>query len=219
MCSQNQARWYKPDLIWLPASNSVLNFQRRHGSYCAKLTQIRSEWPGQSLAKSICSGSKPVCRNHWARFLAGWYQSATSFPLSDLAAFFHRCPRSYCAKPAQIWLNSGWLYQIFAKLIWSRSKWVCKNNLACFWADDPDDSSHILHVYWGAITGNQHHHLNKSFEHHHLNTIIWTSLLTQSLSLGPVFKMFRSVNFTGYSEDHTHDCCAGVLQLLWQWKD
>ena len=100
--SQNQARWYKPDPIRLPTSNSVLNFQRRHGSYCAKLTQIRSEWPGQGLAKSIWSGSKPVCRNHWAQFLAGCNQSATSFPLSDLAAFFHRCPRSYCTKPAQI---------------------------------------------------------------------------------------------------------------------
>ena len=56
-------------------------FQRRHGSYCAKLTRIRSGWPGQGLAKRVWSGSKPVCRNHRARFLAGRNRPATSFPL------------------------------------------------------------------------------------------------------------------------------------------
>ena len=34
-------------------------------------TRIPSGWSGQSLAKHIWSGSKLVCRNHRARFLAG----------------------------------------------------------------------------------------------------------------------------------------------------
>ena len=40
-------------------------------------------WPGQGLAKRIWSESKPVSRNHLARFLAGRKRTATSFPLSD----------------------------------------------------------------------------------------------------------------------------------------
>ena len=49
---------------------------------------IRSGWPGQGLAKRIWSGSKPVCRNHLARFLAGRNRPATSFPLLD-SGFVH----------------------------------------------------------------------------------------------------------------------------------
>ena len=111
--------------------NSV--FPRRHGSYWAKLTQIRYGWPGQGLAKCIWSGSKLVCRNHRAWFLAGRNWPATSFPLSDSVAFFHRHPRSYCAKPAQIRFTSGRQCQVWAKWIWSGSKPVCKSHLACFW--------------------------------------------------------------------------------------
>ena len=82
-------------LIQLPVSDSgpCFSHQRRHGSYCAKPTRLRSARPGQGLAKRIWSGSKPVCRNHRARFLAGRNRPATSFPLSDSVAFFHRCPR------------------------------------------------------------------------------------------------------------------------------
>ena len=74
--------------IRLPASDSGPYFQRRPGSYCAKLTRIRSGWPGQVLAKRIWSRCKPVCRNHWARFLPERNRPATSFPLSDSVAFF-----------------------------------------------------------------------------------------------------------------------------------
>ena len=52
----------------------------REGSYCAKPTQIRSGWPGQSLAKRIWSGSKPVCRNQRARFLAIHNRPRYQFP-------------------------------------------------------------------------------------------------------------------------------------------
>ena len=81
VCSQNQPGSYNLCQIRLPASVSVPFFPRRHGSYCAKPTRIRSGWPGQGLAKRIWSGSKPVCRNHLARFLAGRNRPATSFPL------------------------------------------------------------------------------------------------------------------------------------------
>ena len=66
-----------------PASVSFAFFQRRPGPHCAKPTRIRSGWPGQGLAKRIWSGSKLVCRNHLAWFLAERNRSITSFPLSD----------------------------------------------------------------------------------------------------------------------------------------
>ena len=55
----------------LPASSSVPFLQSEPGSYCAKPVRIRSGWPGQVLAKRICPGSKPVCKNHRARFYCG----------------------------------------------------------------------------------------------------------------------------------------------------
>ena len=60
---------------------------RRYGPYCAKLTRIRSGGPGQGLATLIRSGSKPVSRNHLARFLAGRKQPSYQFPTFRLG--FH----------------------------------------------------------------------------------------------------------------------------------
>ena len=54
----------------------------------------------------------------------------TSFPLSDSVAINHRCPGWYYAKPTQIRFSSGWLCQVLAKQIRSRSKLVCKNHPA-----------------------------------------------------------------------------------------
>ena len=73
-------------LIQLPASDSVPFFQRRHGSRCAKPTRIPSGWPGQVLAKRIWSESKPVCRNHRARFLAGCNRPCYQFPTFSLGS-------------------------------------------------------------------------------------------------------------------------------------
>jgi len=89
-CSQNRAGSYMPD----PTSRIFFSsfFQRRHGPYYTKPTRIRSEWPGQGLAKHIWSESKLVGRNHRARFLAERNRPATSFPYSDSVAFFHRRP-------------------------------------------------------------------------------------------------------------------------------
>ena len=89
-------------LIQLPACNSVLFFQRRHGSYCTKPISIQSGWPDQVLGKCISSGSKSVGKNHRAQFLAECNWPATSFPLSDSVAFSHRWPRSHCAQPAWV---------------------------------------------------------------------------------------------------------------------
>ena len=129
----------RPDhicLIQLSASDSVPFFQRWHGSYCAKPTQIQSGWPGQGLAKCMWSGSKPVCRNHWAWFMAGYNWPATSLPLSDSVAFFHRCPRSYHAKPARIWFNSGWLHKVLAKMgLVRKQASVQETSGQCFQAD------------------------------------------------------------------------------------
>ena len=142
---------------WLPASDSVPFFQRRHVSQCPKPTRIRSEWPGQGLAKRIWSGSKPVSRNHRARFLAG--RTATSFPLSDSVAFFHWHPGSYCAKPVRIRFVYDWLCQVLAKRIWSGSKPVCKNHPARFWptlaSRSGSDANRIRHVYWASVSPQQ----------------------------------------------------------------
>ena len=119
----------------------------------------------QVLAKCILSGSKPVCKNHWAWFLAflEWktcclcvgIQPSTSFPLSDLVAFFHRWPGSYCAKPAWTGLGSGSLCQVLVKQIQSGSKLVCKSHPAHFWQMLPSqsglDANHIRHVLWELV--------------------------------------------------------------------
>ena len=78
--------------IRLSASISAPFSQRRHGSYCAKPTRIQYGRPGQGLAKHIWSGSKLVCKNHLARFLAGRNRPASSFPLSDSVPYFRRRP-------------------------------------------------------------------------------------------------------------------------------
>ena len=59
---------------------------------CAKLAWIQSGWPGQVLDKLIWSGSTPVCKNHWAQFVAECNWPATSFPLSNSVTFFHGWP-------------------------------------------------------------------------------------------------------------------------------
>ena len=55
-------------LIQIPSPNLVPFFQRKPGSYWAKLTWIQSGWPGQVLAKHILSGSTLVHKNPQAQF-------------------------------------------------------------------------------------------------------------------------------------------------------
>ena len=55
------------------------------------------------------------------------------FPAFHLVLFFHRWPRSYCAKQAWIQFGSGWPCRVVAKRIWSGSKLVGKNHWAWFW--------------------------------------------------------------------------------------
>ena len=93
-CSQNQAGSYLPDPT-SPASGSVPFFQRSHGSFCAKLTRIRSGWSGQGLANRIWPGSKPVFRNHRARF---WQNATGPLPVSH----FETRQRSSTDGPDQI---------------------------------------------------------------------------------------------------------------------
>ena len=86
--------------IPFPASDSVPFFQRP-GSYYAKtsLDPIWMAWSGFGQAHlvwkpaGVQESPGPVLAQH------NW--PATRFPLSDLVAFFHRWPRSFCAKPAQ----------------------------------------------------------------------------------------------------------------------
>ena len=136
---QHTARIGPDRICWiqLPTSDLVPFFQRKPGPYCAKLTRIRSGWPGQVWDKCIWSRSKPVRKNHFAQFLAESNQPTTSFSLLDSVVFSHRLSRSHCAKPGQIQFDSGWLCHILVKWILSGRKPVCKNHPAHFWAN-PD---------------------------------------------------------------------------------
>ena len=73
--------------------------------------------------------------------------SVTSFTLSDLVAFFHRWPRSYCAKPAWIQFGSGCVRFLLNRSDPEASQCARRIRHAsgqCFRAD-PDQ---IQHVYW-----------------------------------------------------------------------
>ena len=109
---QHAARIGLDHICWihLPVSDFVPFLQRRPRPYSAKLTWIQSGWPGQVWVKHIWHRNKPLCKNHWAWFLAFLglktcclrvgIQPPTSFPLSDSVAIIHGRPGSYCAKPA-----------------------------------------------------------------------------------------------------------------------
>ena len=102
-CSQDWAGSYLPDLTSHILFSSVFPKETWIILYKADPDLI---WMAcQGLAKCIWSGSKSMCRNHLAWFLAGCYRPATSFPFSDSVPFFHRWPGSYCAKTSQdmIW--------------------------------------------------------------------------------------------------------------------
>ena len=151
-CSQDWAGSYLPDLTSHILFSSVFPKETWIILYKADPDLI---WMAcQGLAKCIWSGSKSMCRNHQARFLAGCNHRATSFPLSDSVAFCHRWPGSYRAKPARIWFASGWLCQVLAKEIPSGSKPVCKNHLTHFWPMLPSqsgsDTNRFWHVYWAS---------------------------------------------------------------------
>ena len=129
-CSKNRTRYNAgsdfPHPIWFCSSKEGLD-------------HIVQNWPGsnldgpsQVLAKRNWSRSKPVHKNHWARF---W--QTTTGPLPDshfqtwLQVFFHRRHRSYCAKPAQICFGTDCV--MFWPQIWSGSKLVGKNHQVHFW--------------------------------------------------------------------------------------
>ena len=122
-------------IVYVGSDLSFPFFQRSPGSYCAKPTRVRSGWPGQGLAKRIwCAGIRKQAGvpESWGPVLAEFNQSATSFPLSDSVAFFHRGPGSYCAKPARIRFGSGRLCQVLTNRVRYGSKPMCKNHRARF---------------------------------------------------------------------------------------
>ena len=77
-------------LIQLPVSDSgpCFSHQRRHGSYCAKPTRLRSARPGQGLAKRIWSGSKPVCQIIGPGF---WQDATGPLPVSHFQIRLRSC--------------------------------------------------------------------------------------------------------------------------------
>ena len=108
--------------IRLPASDSVSFFQRKPGSYCAKPTRIRSGWPGQVLGKRILSGSKPVCRNHWARC---WQNATSPLPVSHFQIRLRPSTDGpdhiVQSQPGFVWVLADYV-RSFAERIRSRSR-------------------------------------------------------------------------------------------------
>ena len=94
-CSQNRARLYAyagsdfphPIRFRFFKEGPDYTVQNRLGSDLDDLVRL--------------SGSKPVCKNYRGPVLAERNWPATSFPLSDSVAFFHRRPGSYCVKQKQ----------------------------------------------------------------------------------------------------------------------
>ena len=120
-CSKNWAGSNMPDLT------------SRHGSYCAKLTWIQSGWPDQGLAKHIWSGSKLVCRSHWAQGATGplpvsHFQTWLHFSTDVLDHVVQNQPRSdLVLGDCQVW----------AKRIGPEANWCFKNSFQWF-QTDPD---------------------------------------------------------------------------------
>ena len=83
------------------ASDSVLDFQRKPGSYFL-IWMTRSVLGQTHLVQKqagVQESSGPI--------LAECNGPTTTFPLSYSVALFHRHPESYCAEPAQIQFGSG----------------------------------------------------------------------------------------------------------------
>ena len=100
--------------IWFPTSDSVPFFQNRLGSYCTKPardpTWMAGSGFGQMHLVRTVRKHAGMRGNHWVPVLAEHIKPATSFPLSDSVAFFHRSPRAQLwAKPTWVQFGSGWL--------------------------------------------------------------------------------------------------------------
>ena len=96
----------RPDCICriqLPASDSVLFFQTRPRSQLlckTDLDPILMAW--SRFGQTHLVQKQVSVQESLGLVLAECKRPTTSFPLSDSVVFFHRWPRSYCAKPAQI---------------------------------------------------------------------------------------------------------------------
>ena len=102
----------------------------------------------------------------------GFWQDATNLlPVSHFQTWLH----SSTDVPDHTVQNQPRSDLILAGCIRSLPNWSGPEASGCvriirpasgppFWADDPDDVTQILHVYWGAILflGHQYHHFNKS---------------------------------------------------------
>ena len=110
-------------------------------------------WSGFSQKHLVWSGSKPMCRNHRAQFLAGRNRSASSFPLSDPVIFFHRHPGSDCENPARIRFSSGCDCVRFGPNgSGPEASRSASNQPARFWPTLPIGSgTFIRHVDWGTL--------------------------------------------------------------------
>ena len=144
-------------LIQLPSANSVLFFQRRPGSHCAKPTQIWSGWSGQVLGKCILSGSKLVCKNHWAQFaVSGRMQLAYYwFPTFRLGCILPQMAQIILCKTSPDPTGFWWTTSSFDKMdpVWKQagvqesSSLLLVNASKLIWTGCRSDLACLLGVY------------------------------------------------------------------------
>ena len=114
-----------------------------------RTVQNRPGWPGQGLAKHIWFVSKPVCRNHLARF---WQDSTGPLPVSHFETRFG----SSTDVPDNIVQNQPGSDLVLADCVrfWPNGSGPEASQCAriirpasgqCF----PADPDRIRHVYWG----------------------------------------------------------------------
>ena len=140
--------------IRLPASVSVLFFQRRHGSNCAKPTRIRPGWPGQGLAKHINFGLEAS----WCAGIIGpgfWQDATGTLPVSHFQTRFRTptdVPNNIVQNQSGSNLAPADCVRFLAKQIRPGSKPLYNNHPARFWpmlsSRSGPDANRIRHVYW-----------------------------------------------------------------------
>ena len=161
VCSQNWAGMYMLDLISHIWFGSILP-KKKAWTILYKTSQdltwmARSSFGQMRLVRNVRKHAG-MHENHRGPVLVEHKQPATSFPLSDSVAFFHRLLRMWDHKFVQNPPGSNLVLadcQVWAKWIQSGSKPVCKNHQAHFWPPllswSRLDANPIRHVYWDIL--------------------------------------------------------------------
>ena len=138
-CGQCAAR-IQPQL---PASDLVPFFQRRPGSYCARLAHVWSGWPGQVLAKCLWSRSQgaKIIRPGFGKMQPAHYL----FPTFPLCCFL---PHMSLITLCKVSLDQIWFWLTVSGF--SQTDLVQRLGPTLM-NQSGSDVNQIQHVYWGMV--------------------------------------------------------------------